>query len=58
MLLLEAGGSAPPETAVPMAVSVGLGGDFDWRIKGKPQRNAQQAYVNNVRCVAGVSEIP
>lgn len=47
VLLLEAGGSAPPETAVPGLGFVLLGGDADWWIKSKSQKNAQLGYVNN-----------
>ena len=49
VLLLEAGRSATPETAVPSFVAYSLGSDIDWRIKGKPQGNSQYGYTNNVR---------
>ncbi|KAF2358232.1 Glucose-methanol-choline oxidoreductase N-terminal [Trinorchestia longiramus] len=44
VLLLEAGPSAPQESAVPGFTSLMFGTDVDWSIKGKPQRNTQMGY--------------
>lgn len=51
VLLLEAGGSAPPETAVPFLSIFGAGGELDWRIRGKPQLKTHFGYTNNVRTI-------
>lgn len=48
VLVLEAGGSAPPESAVPSLLFFMFGGDYDWKIKGKSMRNAQLGYINGV----------
>lgn len=48
VLLLEAGGPAPPETAVPGLNGIQFGQENDWTILTEPQNNTQQAFIQNV----------
>ena len=56
VLLLEAGKSAPPETAVPLLVMFAPGGDLNWGIKAIPQVKTHSGYKNNV--IATILPIP
>lgn len=49
VLLLEAGLSAPPESAVPGLNPLLIGGDRDWMMRTKPQKHSQFGYVRHVR---------
>ena len=48
VLLLEAGKSAPIESAIPFLVLFDVGGQVDWRVRGKPQTRTHFGYENNV----------
>ena len=55
VLVLEAGGPAPPESSVPgfIPLLLGSGSDVDWHIKLAPQRYTQLAFENNVSVTEG-----
>ena len=48
VLVLEAGGSAPPETVVPGLMPSLIGGDLDWNIRLKSQTKSQLGFYDNV----------
>ena len=48
VLLLEAGGPAPPETTVPSMFPLYPGSDLDWDIPLKPATDYFWGYRNNV----------
>lgn len=48
VLLLEAGGLAPPESIVPGLNGIQFGQETDWTILSEPFKNTQQAFRQNV----------
>ena len=48
VLVLEAGGPAPPESVVPGFNGLQLGQENDWNFLTETQANIQQAYKMNV----------
>ena len=48
VLVLEAGESAPSESAVPGLIPLLLGSKYDWNLRMAPQTNTQQGYRRNV----------
>ncbi|KAF2359802.1 Glucose-methanol-choline oxidoreductase N-terminal [Trinorchestia longiramus] len=52
VLLLEAGGSAPPETAIPGLWPLSLGGDVDWYFRAASHPFSQLGYKDNASFIS------
>ena len=50
VLLIEAGRSAPLESAVPGFATIQIGSETDWHVRLAQQRYSQLGYYDNVRC--------